>query len=89
MDAVYAFMELFNCRRNSATCMILSTEKASVGTGSSGARPFNNPRAVARIFSVAVRNGYSSVPLESLNPDVIIPDLTALPDAIEAWRQHG
>jgi phosphoglycolate phosphatase len=44
--------------------------------------------ATARIFSVAVRNGYSSVPLETLNPGAIIADLTALPAAIEAWR-HG
>ena len=43
--------------------------------------------AAAGIFSVAVRNGYSSIPLEMLNPSAIIPDLTALPDAIEAWRR--
>ena len=43
--------------------------------------------ASARIFSVALRNGYSNVPLETLNPGVIIDTLIDMPRAIEAWRR--
>lgn len=40
----------------------------------------------AGVFSVGLRNGYSSVPLESLSPGAIIDDLSGLPDALAVWR---
>lgn len=43
--------------------------------------------AHAGIFSVAVRNGYSNVPLETLDPGIIIDTLADMPKAIEAWRR--
>lgn len=43
----------------------------------------------ASVFSVAVRNGYSSVPLETLKPDAIIGTLVDFSDAIAAWRNRG
>lgn len=43
--------------------------------------------AAAGVFSVVVRNGYGSAPLEALGAGVLIDDLTALPLAIEAWRR--
>ncbi|MEQ1770533.1 MAG: HAD-IA family hydrolase, partial [Devosia sp.] len=42
--------------------------------------------ADAGIFSVALRNGYSSVPLETLNPGFIIDTLIEMARGIEAWR---
>lgn len=43
--------------------------------------------AGARVFSVALRNGYSNVPLETLNPGVIIDTLSDMAKGIEAWRR--
>lgn len=42
--------------------------------------------AGARVFSVALRNGYSNVPLETLNPGIIIDTLVDMPKGIDAWR---
>ncbi|MEQ1899173.1 MAG: HAD-IA family hydrolase [Devosia sp.] len=42
----------------------------------------------AGIFSVGLRNGYSSVPLENLSPGAIIDDLTGLPSALAVWRDQ-
>ncbi|MBI4923536.1 MAG: HAD-IA family hydrolase [Devosia nanyangense] len=41
----------------------------------------------AGVFSVALRNGYSTVPLETLGPGVVIETLLDMPAAIEAWRR--
>jgi phosphoglycolate phosphatase len=43
----------------------------------------------AGVFSVAVRGGYCSEPIEDLEPDVVIDSLLGLADAVEAWRRHG
>ncbi len=40
----------------------------------------------AGVFCVALRNGYSSVPLEELAPDIIIDSLGELDLAIDTWR---
>ena len=41
----------------------------------------------ARIFSVALRNGYSNEPLENFDPGIIIDTLFDMPIGIEAWRR--
>jgi len=41
--------------------------------------------AAANIFSVAVRGGYSHVPIESLNPGKTIDRMFDLPMAIDGW----
>lgn len=41
----------------------------------------------ANIFSVAVRGGYSGVPLETFNPGVIIDTLNDFSLALDAWRK--
>ncbi|MDO8360859.1 MAG: HAD-IA family hydrolase [Devosia sp.] len=43
--------------------------------------------AAAGVFSVALRNGYSTVPLETLGPGVVIETLLDLPAAIAAWQR--
>ena len=43
----------------------------------------------AGVFSVAVRGGYCSGPLEDLNPDVVIDSLLDFPTAVGAWRRRG
>ena len=43
----------------------------------------------AGVFSVAVRGGYCSEPIEDLEPDVVIDSLLGLADAVEAWRRYG
>jgi phosphoglycolate phosphatase len=42
--------------------------------------------AAAGVFSIAVRNGYSTVPVEELNPDAAIDDLMSMPAALDIWR---
>lgn len=43
----------------------------------------------AGVFSVAVRNGYSAIPLETFEPDAIIDTLLELPSALDAWRHRA
>jgi phosphoglycolate phosphatase len=43
--------------------------------------------SAAGVFSVALRNGYSTVPLETLGPDVVIETLFEMPAALDAWRR--
>jgi len=42
----------------------------------------------AGVFSVALRNGYSNVPIETLNPDVVIDTLADMDVALDAWRRR-
>ena len=42
----------------------------------------------AGVFSVGLRNGYSNVPLETLEPDIVIDSLADMDVALDAWRQH-
>lgn len=59
----------------------------AVMVGDSGA-DMASARA-AGVFSVAVRGGYCSGPIEDLEPDVVIDNLHGFADAVEAWRQRG
>lgn len=59
----------------------------AVMVGDSGA-DMASARA-AGVFSVAVRGGYCSGPVEDLAPDVVIDSLLCFADAVEAWRRHA
>ncbi|MHB1110229.1 MAG: HAD-IA family hydrolase [Devosia sp.] len=45
--------------------------------------------AAAGVFSVAVRRGYSTEPLESFRPDLVLDSLTDLPSAFAASATDG
>lgn len=59
----------------------------AVMVGDSGA-DMASARA-AGVFSVAVRGGYCSGPVEDLGPDAVIDNLFLFADAIQAWRLHA
>jgi phosphoglycolate phosphatase len=44
--------------------------------------------AAAGVFSIGLRNGYSTEPIEHYAPDVAIDSLLELPLALEAWRRR-